>query len=121
MREILFRGKSISYDTWIEGFYIYDPDYKVHSIALLESPDDWYDIDPKTVGQFTGLLDANGRRIFEGDVVFNPNIRESFSPRRAVEYEDGAFYPFVESFGSPWKPNEIMVIGNIHDNPDLIK
>ena len=122
MREILFRGRTIAYDSWVEGFYVYDPDYKTHSIALMESPYDWYDVDPETVGQFTGLLDMNGRRIFEGDVVFNPYIRESFSPRRAVEYADGGFGPFVgESFGSLWKPNEVMVIGNIHDNPDLIK
>ena len=74
MRETLFRGKRIDNGEWIEGFYwegtseppkryyIYDPDC-----------DRAFRVDPKTVGQFTGLKDNIGERIFEGDKVEGRN------------------------------------------------
>lgn len=132
MREILFRGRCVDCKVWITGclsLYSEPGKVEINYPITLEDDDfnsyetfDYTEVDPETVGQFTGLLDVNGRRIFEGDIVFNPTVRESFSPRRAVEYIDGGFTPFAgDTFGSLWKPNEVMVIGNIHDNPDLIK
>lgn len=134
MREILFRGKRTDNHQWVEGFYIVDD---------MENPNPYivngrgkYRVAHKSVGQYTGLKDKNGKRIFEGDVVsFEDAVADyegyhddvfinhgvvsifpyggvSFSNRKTVEMDD--LYDTDDSI-------DAEVIGNIHDNPDLLK
>lgn len=70
MREILFRGKQCDNGEWVVGsLWLYGESAKI--FGCLDFPDgaDWYEVDPSTVSQFTGLYDKNGKRIWEGDVI----------------------------------------------------
>lgn len=80
------------------------------------------EVDFETVGQYTGLTDKNGKKIFEGDIVSITDINEKFIcvwEKHNFEYE---FQSKTMSFGiCGVHKDEIEVIGNIHDNPELLK
>lgn len=127
MREILFRGKTED-GKWVDGFYVKQVDCcgGVHFIFhCAKNPDDnnaRYDVIKETVGQFTGLLDANGEKIFEGDILRERNGEDIGFIR--YDDEDGMFYLVVDNVlydfstaSSKW----YEVIGNIHDNPELVE
>lgn len=139
MRVILFRGKTTSGD-WVQGYYgefhnrpvIPEP----NSIQIFEPREDayfcgscvggfWHAVDRETVGQFTGLLDKNGVKIFEGDIVkFASGITRSvvFSEWLA-EFEFDNHDPVENPDG--WclccDHEYCEVVGNIWDNPELLK
>lgn len=135
MREILFRGK-ITQDEWVYGFY--------ENVKLEEATIHYINgkiVSSKTVGQFTGLTDKNGKKIFEGDII------------RAITLDTGSEEIAVVCFGNfidenngdeyigfyiefdgikttatqftqlamEEAKNRIEVIGNIYDNPELLE
>ena len=71
MREILFKAKRLDNGKWVEGYYIKrpnDPAGEKHYIATVGNCQ-WYEIDPNTLCQFTGLTDKDGDKIWENDIV----------------------------------------------------
>lgn len=144
MRDILFHGKRVDNGEWVEGFYVHLLDGKgreSHRIytgyAETDCGDfypDWYEVDPDTVGQYTGLTDKNGKRIFEGYVgryrqtdgakrngapilCIGKVVYNTETASYAVDSRDEAGCKYFDYF--PIKDFE--VIGNIHDNPDLLE
>ncbi|MDR0979485.1 MAG: YopX family protein [Lachnospiraceae bacterium] len=126
MREILFRGKTFTKEDyeWIYGYL-----YKEKEVLCIS--DDIYEIKGQvilkdTVGQFTGLLDKNGVKIFEGDIVKftdytnNENGCEGFDNIGAVEYGEFGFditnRNYVDLDDTLCT---VEIIGNIYDNPEL--
>ena len=106
MREILFRGKRPSDSKWVRGYYQQYPQGYVH---IQNDNLDWTPVIPETVGQYVGRKDRNGRKIFEGDVV-----KSSWGYSGVVEF-DSFIYAMCEGMVS----EDIEIIGNIFDNPDL--
>lgn len=131
MRNIKFRGKRVSNGEWlygdlmhdnIGGCYIYplecDNLYKENAVL------------PESVGQFTGLIDKNGNEIYEGDIIgcHNPDIKHLIfynekQGRFMAALNGDIENDFVGVCGlddSRWNASK-EVIGNIHDNPELLK
>lgn len=124
MREILFRAKRKDNGEWVYGQYVHNKyplvDHMEHRIftGLPDGPFmQHYDVDPDTVGEFTGLLDKNGRKIFEDDIVVDRSYYHS--PNHLVEwdYEAAGFIPFIGECGEYIDPKDCEVIGNIIENP----
>ena len=122
MREIKFRGKRLGNGEWIYGdLHIRTPFPHIHS----EIDHNRVNIDPHTVGQFTGLHDKNGKEIYEGDIVVIDGIIRGYVRYNARywRYEVAAADEPLENERIPsGRPEKCwMVIGNIHDNPELLK
>ena len=129
MREILFRAKRIYENEWVEGSLICFADGCCFICVQGENMDflDKIGVIPKTVGQYTGRTDRNGKRIFEGDIVTGLFLF-GLSVNAVVTFKDGAY-------GLEWYRGDIKtfdaftsicnveyeVIGKIHDNPELLK
>ena len=130
MREILFRGKRLDNGEWVEGAFVgkYDPMLCIsYAFIVAQKPKDsfvtWYAVDPDTVGQYTGLTDNVKQRIFEGDIV---SILPDDGDMGVIKWADDEAMFVLEADG--WCANfdnyfstDLEVIGNIHDNPDLLK
>ena len=132
MREILFRGKTTHSKKWIYGNYIQetlgDSIYsKVEDILENIDSGSRYII-PETLGQYTGIKDKNGTKIFEGDICEHID-RDNYPRPFAVEWiEDYACFVFVDKgdyfrnyYFQKKHMENIQVIGNIYDNPELIQ
>ena len=120
MREILFRGKRVDNGEWIKGFYAENG----HGSSNIQPKCKFfgYLVKPETVGQFTGLTDKNGNKIFEGDIL------ESDSERFVVDWDD-EFSGFYLTNVNPRYQGVAMfanvaddgyIIGNVHDNPEML-
>ena len=138
IREVIFRGKRADNGEWIEGSLLgidWCDKPSTYSIAPNTPVSVFYSVIPETVGQFTGLTDKNGKRIFEGDILK--------STIKIIDYADVGFsisHYDEEDIGIvEWRKDGFMiahksgtwarsfygcenyVIGNIHDNPKILK
>lgn len=153
MREILFRGKRVDNGEWIEGFYAHsgekkyiliDNDIAVGYLAMKE-------VNPDTIGQYTGLTDKNGKKIFEGDILHfkayrggdfacpigtdiyyrvlfghcNPDM-DTLSEyvgfwALGKNYDEDDLYEDGNSINYLVDSHGAYVIGNIYDNPELLR
>ena len=156
MREILFRGKRADNGEWVYGHLLEQNTPDCHSyivmsiIAELDNRHieimefDINEVIPETVGQFTGLTDKNGVRIFEGDILrgfeypFCSNINGEFNYFAEIVWFDDSSAFGTYTFKNPksnvrgisegntdyleyFNADKWEVIGNIHDNPELLE
>lgn len=126
MRTIKFRGKRLDNGEWVYGFLTCYAE-KVAAIQHWNKKGHLtgYGTDPESVGQWTGLVDRHGKEIYEGDIV----ILETVSRHRSlgcVRWTDFARYEFWhlrqdQGFQLGQRFDETEIIGNIHDNPELME
>ena len=128
----VFRGKRKDNGKWVVGFYTGPCGAKLINAHWISGIDDLFAtprlVDPSTIGECTRLKDKNGNWIFEGDIL----RMDSFSPPFCeVRFIEGAFCLVFPEPGPAWpvdihyihhaeKPSA-TVVGNIHDNPDLLE
>lgn len=133
MRETLFRGKRKDTGKWVYGDLFYKD-------GLVGKEDDHFyilnadmmgiserEVIPETVGEYTGLADKNGVKIFEGDIVrfFGPKrkgVKRGFSVGKIFCHDKYFTFYIEESNGSHWilaNSGSVEVMGNIHDDPEL--
>lgn len=130
MREILFRGKRKENGEWVYGNYAVTDNNEKQQHFIFQNKAFEFEVESETIGQYTGLTDKNGKKIFEGDIVTTDIDR----PYLIVEFRDGCFMfncndggkdyydimlPITEEPNTEYKYGEI--IGNIHDNPELLE
>lgn len=145
MREILFRAKRIDNGEWVNGYYVYDYAHNAHFIfknqlvcpnCINDRRVDYsvcdYEINTETLCQYTGLKDKNGNRIWENDIV-RCNRREKEAKYKVVwdkTYADfrieklnglGVMPICIEEGNVPVFGRHYECIGNIFDNPELLK
>lgn len=145
MREIKFRGKDIGSGEWVYGFYTQggyiNPNNGEETLRHIISDTILHDVDPETVGQFTGLYDKNGKEVYEGDIVNRIDIalkrnhigKVVYSEQTASFYleVDNGTYSTMERFVKQESFNdgkavinckyEYEVLGNMYDNKELLK
>lgn len=126
MREILFRGKD-NKGAWHRGFYCVFEQKEEHRIYIGygetnesgRSPNYWK-VNPNTIGQYTGLTDKNDRKIFEGDIVLLCDDEEPYQ----VAFDECCFQVFDSGVCynmDCFRSEDIEIIGNIYDNPELLR
>lgn len=131
MREILFRGKRVDNGEWVEGFFtksgdrtfiLIDNDFAVGYVKMKE-------VIPETVGQYTGLTDKNGKKIFEGDIVAEDcgwkGLVEFFTEDIGScgccvpQFDGSGFKAKYKNDDSGVDMRSCTIVGNIYDNPEM--
>ena len=135
MREILFRGKRADNGEWVEGDVLqtrYHSGHIEYQIMPQTPVSSAVPVLPETVGQFTGLTDKNGKRIFEGDICKFKRFNDVHIGKVVFNVTTASFImwyqPIVGAYGEKATQkmllsvcDNIEVIGNIHDNPELLE
>lgn len=135
----LFRGKRVDNGEWVYGYYVRcrKHDYILPifddnpSLGFDERYNEWVRVTPETVGQYTRLNDKNGVSIFEGEVLIHTWANKDGTIRSdilTVEYQQGTYWAntggacaaSVGYYVTLSAGNSVEVIGNVHDNPELI-
>ena len=137
MRDIIFRGKRIDNGKWYYGSYLFlhvpehdwtgtsrGPAKDVHFIVDQEDVN--YAIYPDTLGQYTGMTDKNGEKIFEGDIIAftnNDGCKSLYLVNWRASRWVIRYLPNVPCFDEmeDWNPKYWEVIGNKWDNPELLE
>lgn len=126
-REILFRGKRVDNDEWVYGDLLTPTDIMdIWEISENTGMGARYEVESETVGQFTGLTDKNGNKIFEGDIVKSCFRSDADKEPMTVEFhaERGGWFPFACGDGcgcceeDTYLPISVEVIGNVYDNKE---
>ncbi len=121
MREYLFRGKRKDNGEWVYGDLIHRKVWYT-DVYIIRCSDDGFDhyeeyeVVPETVGLYTGTTDArSGKKIFEDDIVVSTNANRLSNRPHLVDYCPSGAYCYCDPKREP------VVIGNIHDNPNILK
>ena len=118
MRAILFRGKRYN-GAWLAGDLLANK-YERPNICPIGDVN-CYPVIPETVGQYTGMKDEYGRKIFEGDIVSHFSNYSGHRVYAVVTYTDGQFLAMTNDNAGLYLSDKLEVIGNIFDNPELLK
>lgn len=125
-REIKFRGKRLTDGAWIYGSLVNIEEDRYAVLPVINTMRGetiaMYEVDPDTVGQYTGLKDKSSKEIYEDDIVQYPN--DNRTETSVVRYDCSEFSPlFILAVTSSLLDGKVEcnIIGNIHDNPELIK
>lgn len=145
MRGILFRGRRLPDYEWVEGYYCkygHTGAEKNYIIPVYASVLYAFDVIPETVGQYTGLTDNNGKKIFEGDIIKSTVYIKQVNGKTereiisVVEYGIGYAYSNVYGVCQRFRDGsgsallsvmstsntvDCTIIGNIHDNPEILR
>ena len=135
MREILFHGKRADNGEWVEGDLLqtrYHSGHIEYQIMPQTPVSSAYSVLPETVGQYTGLIDKNGKRIFEGDICRFKRFNDIYIGKIVFNVKTASFImwyqPIVGTYGEKATQkmllsvcDNIEVVGNIHDNPELME
>ena len=135
MREILFHGKRADNGEWVEGDLLqtkYHSGHIEYQIMPQTPVSSAYPVLPETVGQYTGLTDRNGKRIFEGDICKFKRFNDVHIGKVVFNVTTASFImwyqPIVGAYGEKATQkmllsvcDNIEVVGNIHGNPELME
>ncbi len=142
MRTIKFRGKILKTGKWTYGFYVHLEDsfrgretHRIYTGMADSTPDcggydyseDCEEVDPKTVGQSTGLHDNEGNEVFEGDIIRYRTTDDRYkkNPKFAITQvrfdERNAKFTCDVYWRDLYEERIVEVLGNIHDNPGLLQ
>lgn len=124
-KERLYRGKRLDNGEWFFGSDIWTPWFDELMYVTLSNHKEVVNVDPKTVSEWTGAVDRNGTKIFEGDFIDHPRWYMAYSTgMKCFDGMQAGWYVQRDDFTS-WMeleyPDEMTVIGNIYDNPELLR